>query len=601
MSASNTASFTKAVILPMTNSGLAYFKHHLPKLDIDYDYRFSKATTHPTITGNESFSIKFTSGEWMFSYSSAGTTVTGDVIAFCRLVKRNNDLSEAHAVMIIADELNLDLPAHAQNVVMDNQVDSNPAIENPSSLDHATLTVIDQEQPIENTDAIPDLDGATPAISPSLTEGIQDESIVDLPESPVLPAIIHESDCQPAESASSETISDVCEEQDHEPLDNDPRTSVELTIIPTDASDTDSEDDVSDEEETQHGPGFVSARELLEMEITEVPTLLRPFLPATGLVAVVGSSDSGKSTFSRQLAIAVASDSDTFLGFELTPQRSRVIYVSTEDDKDATAALIFKQFGEDKQPKRVLSNLTYLFDTKDLIKRLDAELSCNPADLVICDSYMDLFDRGDSNSNNQVRRFLEPYANLAKKHQCLFLFIHHTGKRTDGTEPSKHNIIGSQGFEARMRAVLELRQEELGRRLLTLVKGNYVSQALKNKGFVLGFDENTLTFTMTDEHVSYSQGAVKKPTKLKYSVDWSAVFGDAIDMKLRFLCMKLFELYEMPYGSAVNYVKTQLAKSPGKIGYYQRPQSAPQNEAGSTTNDNHPEASYTDSAPESDD
>ena len=49
--------------------------------------------------------------------------------------------------------------------------------------------------------------------------------------------------------------------------------------------------------------------------------LVDPIIPRTGVVALVGTSDSGKSTFLRSLAMAVASGAHSFLGFALHPRQ----------------------------------------------------------------------------------------------------------------------------------------------------------------------------------------------------------------------------------------------------------------------------------------
>ena len=123
MSASNPVQLTKSAILPLTNNGLAYYLRLLPNLEVDYDFLISKATTHPVIPGNESFSIRFYKREWQHSYFHAGKLETGDVIGFCRLIKLNHELSESDVVRIISDELNLDLSGNDDSSASHDQKD----------------------------------------------------------------------------------------------------------------------------------------------------------------------------------------------------------------------------------------------------------------------------------------------------------------------------------------------------------------------------------------------------------------------------------------------------------------------------------------------
>jgi len=257
-------------------------------------------------------------------------------------------------------------------------------------------------------------------------------------------------------------------------------------------------------------PVLHNAYDLYQNEIIEVPKLLDPFLQKTGLASIVGSSDTGKSTLLRQLALSVALGKDEFLGFKLNTTSKKVLYVSTEDDPNSTNAVLKKQLkflmGDSKAED--LKNLNFVFDTNNLINLLDELLLDNPYDLIILDAFADVFGN-EINSNTQVRQFLNEYHKLAIKHNCLVIFLHHIGKRLDKNKPSKHNIIGLQAYEAKMRSILNL-SDSLGQgeKNLTLTKCNFLSHEYKNKSYVLKFDEN-LVFTNTHREIPLSSSDPK--------------------------------------------------------------------------------------------
>lgn len=115
------------------------------------------------------------------------------------------------------------------------------------------------------------------------------------------------------------------------------------------------------------------------------------------------------------------------------------------------------------------------------------------SDVVIVDSFGDVFN-GNLNDNNNVRTTLNKYQKFSERYDTLFIFLHHTGKRTEHGNPSKNNVIGSQGFEAKMRLVMELRKpDNSGKRVLHFTKGNYLSEAIKSQPLELYFD-STQTF-----------------------------------------------------------------------------------------------------------
>ena len=235
------------------------------------------------------------------------------------------------------------------------------------------------------------------------------------------------------------------------------------------------------------------ADELLLNKAMEIPTLLHPIFPKQGLIALAGSSDTGKSALLRQFAIAVSCHEEHFLGFPIRATHHQAIYVSTEDDELAVRFLLHKQNeGKNYEPARY-RGLRFIFESENVLAALDYHLSQIPADVVVVDAFSDLF-YGSLNQTNEVRKFLNTYKQLADKHACLIVFLHHTGKTTDRSAPSKHNLLGSQGFEAKMRLVVELRkdqsQDEI--RHFCLVKGNYLPKEHKNASYVLRFDEHML-------------------------------------------------------------------------------------------------------------
>lgn len=251
--------------------------------------------------------------------------------------------------------------------------------------------------------------------------------------------------------------------------------------------------------------GVFSASELLSRRIEEIPCLLSPILPKVGICAVAGSSDVGKSSFLRQLAISVTLGDTHFLGFRLKAEHRKVVYVSTEDDEYAISFLLNKANTDRHQPPDRYDGLSFIFETENLLQRLRSQLSQHPVDLVIIDCFSDLYGRS-MNDSNQVRTFLNDYSQLAQHFKCLFMFLHHTGKKTDDLLPSKHNLLGSQGFEAKMRLVIELRVDRAmpDIRHLCIVKGNYLPRQFKTESFALRFDDN-LCFTDTGERKPFSE------------------------------------------------------------------------------------------------
>lgn len=247
----------------------------------------------------------------------------------------------------------------------------------------------------------------------------------------------------------------------------------------------------------------VTALQMLKTENTEFSYLLKPLLPKTGLVALAGSSDTGKSSFLRQLAINIVLNRKDFLGFELNCEHNRVLYISTEDDENAISVLIKKQNSSGINSPE-FERLGYIFDTSNLKKKLNEVLSKHKVDCIIIDTFTDLYN-GDLNSANKVRNYLQDFKKLADKYQFLCIFIHHTSKAAENKSANKNNLLGTQGFESKMRLVIELKKDtnDNNIRYLCIVKGNYLGENYKNMSYKLTFNEN-LCFSNTNIRVSFS-------------------------------------------------------------------------------------------------
>ncbi|MDP3314374.1 AAA family ATPase [Lutibacter sp.] len=262
-----------------------------------------------------------------------------------------------------------------------------------------------------------------------------------------------------------------------------------------------------------------NAYELYNFSVGEIPKLLNPFLQTVGLASLVGTSDSGKSTFLRQLSIAITLNLKEFSGFKLNCKHNRVIYVSTEDDSSSVSYSIRKQIEYLKKAHSIenlegLKNLEFIFDSDELYTNLSKKLDKSPVDLIIIDAFADVFSK-EINANTQVRNFLNSYDKLAKKHQCLILFLHHIGKRTNQKAPSKDSIIGSQGFEAKMRVVLEIRPNYSNdkQKDLWVLKSNFLDSKYKKQSYILDFNKDFI-FNNTGRRGSKAINAKSNNTEL---------------------------------------------------------------------------------------
>lgn len=250
----------------------------------------------------------------------------------------------------------------------------------------------------------------------------------------------------------------------------------------------------------QNEKRWYSAKELFETGADEIPKLWDPFLAKTGLAMLTGASDCGKSTLLRQMSLSIVRQDETFLDYKLNAERGVAYYVSTEDGIDALASSMRKQIPNNEFSEKY-ENLKFLVDSEDLLGTLDEALSKQPADLVVIDTWSDHF-HGNPNDFAAVRKDLARYNQLAHRHHCLIILLHHNVKNSEKDSPDKDKVNGSQAIVAKMRTLLELRKgAQLNERLLTAPKCNHLSGAMKQKSLVLEFDEERLMMHNTNKIV----------------------------------------------------------------------------------------------------
>jgi KaiC/GvpD/RAD55 family RecA-like ATPase len=233
--------------------------------------------------------------------------------------------------------------------------------------------------------------------------------------------------------------------------------------------------------------------DLLRLNIKNIPFLVEKLLPAGVISILGGESQSGKSLLSQQLAIAIIHGDETFLGFKLNPEHKRVLIVNTEDNEFALSSNILKLTTFRKQDPSMEDRLIVFTHSSKLLERIEDIMNKYKFDLVVLDPLSDIL-LGDMNVSNITRQYLTKFQMLAKKHNCATLFVHHTGKAKDMNQPNKAQLLGSVGIEGKARQVLMMSvdKNDLNMKIISIVKGNYLSETDKSKKVYAKLDPQTL-------------------------------------------------------------------------------------------------------------
>jgi archaellum biogenesis ATPase FlaH len=240
--------------------------------------------------------------------------------------------------------------------------------------------------------------------------------------------------------------------------------------------------------------------DLFKIKLEKIPFLVEDLIPKNNLTILAGPSDVGKSTFYTQLVAELVTGGNTFLWKKLNPNNRRALVVSTEDCEVAFSSRIKCQLQGEVPTEKQGNRLRLWTDGNNLIPRLTNYLDQRNTDLIVIDALSDVF-KGDMNSGNATRDFLDKLSNLAKRHRTSILVVHHARKTDKDKNPHKDKLLGSVGIEGKARSVLFMSriQNDPMKRGLHIVKGNYVNDELKSRADVLLFEKDNWTFVKIDD------------------------------------------------------------------------------------------------------
>ena len=206
---------------------------------------------------------------------------------------------------------------------------------------------------------------------------------------------------------------------------------------------------------------------LVDREAAAVPTLIqadtitpkpvtwlwRGWLAAGKLHVMAGPPGVGKTTAALAIAAAVSSGGELPDG--IAAGQGRVLIWSGEDDPADTIVPRLMANGTDLSRVHFVGNKTdgAPFDPAEDMPRLREALAGLPESplLLILDPLVSVV-AGDSHKNAEVRRSLQPVADLAASAGCAVIGITHFTKGTKGADPVER-VCGSIAFGALARVV----------------------------------------------------------------------------------------------------------------------------------------------------
>jgi KaiC/GvpD/RAD55 family RecA-like ATPase len=294
----------------------------------------------------------------------------------------------------------------------------------------------------------------------------------------------------------TEDILSLMEEENVEPLlETEPEIQPDLEL---EIEEEEIED--STEEPVDLTKDFYNLNELMRLKVTEIPFLVNSLFPERTISILSGDSDTGKSVFYLQLALAIIEGKTDFLGLQLKTKYRSVLVISSEDGAITISVRIKKQLQGRKLSKEDSLRMNIITNGYEAIKRIRQSLQESPVDLVVIDAFSDVFDE-DLNSSNDTRNYLAEFNDIIQEYGCSVLFVHHIGKGKENLPANKGHMLGSVGIHGKARSVIMLSKLPSNPNVKTLiiVKGNYVSEDVKKRKMLLEFNPETLCHTVVTD------------------------------------------------------------------------------------------------------
>lgn len=191
--------------------------------------------------------------------------------------------------------------------------------------------------------------------------------------------------------------------------------------------------------------------DLLQEPQETISWLWQDTLPSGGLSLLAAKPKVGKSTFARNLALAVARG-ECFLGWDTS--QGCVVYLALED-KCSEVARHFRNMGAGDEPIQIHVGVV----PEEALSELTIAIKQTKARLAIIDPILRMVRLRDANAYAEVTLALEPLLVLARDTGCHILMVHHEGKGA-GFREVGDGVLGSSAFFGAVDAALILRKAE---------------------------------------------------------------------------------------------------------------------------------------------
>lgn len=204
---------------------------------------------------------------------------------------------------------------------------------------------------------------------------------------------------------------------------------------------------------------FTKLRQLFDEPEEVTRYLLEGMLPSGGLSVLAAKPKAGKTTFSSQLALAVARG-DVFLNRQT--QKGVVLHLAVEE-KRSELKKRYSDLGANGDEEIYVHASSA---PQNAIEKLKTIVKESKPVFVIIDTLFRVIPVENGNDYSEVTKELDPLIDLARESGAHFMLVHHMNKQEGGGEGS--NILGSTAIQGSVDTMILLNRTKTHRTIKTI-------------------------------------------------------------------------------------------------------------------------------------
>lgn len=222
--------------------------------------------------------------------------------------------------------------------------------------------------------------------------------------------------------------------------------------------------DLINEKKPLTGGGYIKAKEICLKKYEPIKWIVDDYIPYGGMIGIAGEPKSGKSTFSLELAIRLASKDNLWLN-SIGIKPCKVVYIDAENAEPLIKNRLHKLGAtESCEDLFIITRQTLGVGRIDMmnasivmrLKKILAEIGLCKNDLVVFDSFRRLF----SGNENDSSIIADVMANIHATSPASKLILHHLRKKNqDSTGISPDMVRGSGDFNAAVDGLIMVETE----------------------------------------------------------------------------------------------------------------------------------------------